>query len=186
VVLWLSTRIAGFGHINSTADGARKLEHGAFLVQMPGDLILVPANAPHATLALNSGNIYGISVRNTGLLDPTTVLASKRGDHPSQKACKLVLDGLRLGLASPVWRQRVIQQFVDQWGAEGEQYAQHGYGPALRRILLDDFATTEICSWCATVGTTFLFDGLANPEKHVEGHCSFGGGWRGSPHDVHI
>lgn len=177
-IIWPSTQIAGFGRIGTTAEGVQNLEHGSFLVQMPGELILAPANAPHAVNALNPGYIYGVSVGGTGLLDPTTLRASERGDKTHEEACELVLNGLELGLASRVWRERVMQQFVEQWGVEGPEFAQHGYGPTLLSILEYDFSTSNQCVWCASGGRAVTSRGK---RKHLIKHCGFKGELGSSP-----
>jgi hypothetical protein len=177
-IIWPSTQIAGFGRIGTTAEGVQNLEHGAFLVQMPGELILAPANAPHAVIALHPSYLYGVSVGGTGLLDPTTLLASERGDKNVEDACKLVLEGLELGLASRDWRRRVMQQFVEQWGVEGQEFAQHGYGPTLLRILQDDFETKGQCVWCVSGERAVTSHGK---RQHMKKHCGFKGELGSSP-----
>ena len=172
--LWItypSTEIARFGRSSTTAHSVRNLDHGSFLVQMPGDIIFAPPNSPHAVAALNTCSIYGISVGNTGLLDPTTVLADMRGNFTTEEACRRVLDALPIGLASQVWQQRVIEQFVDQWGTEKDDFVKCGSQRALLRILLEFSARDGSCVWCRVGGREISFDGEAEARDHLAKHC---------------
>lgn len=175
--LWLiypSTEVARFGYIGDTEQGVGQLEHGAFLVQMPGERVCVPPYSPHAVLTLNTCYIYGWSMDDSKLLDPTTVSAEMRSNAKDvEQACTRVLERLEMGLVSADWWMRSMRQFVQQWGAEKEYFKDGGMVEKLEDLLIGQWSDDDGCTWCLAVGLEGGrgIEGEEEAREHIKQHC---------------
>ena len=59
-LLWPSTELRHLASCYADTNAAlARMDHGSFLVQMPGEAVIVPPNSPHAVFALESCYLYG-------------------------------------------------------------------------------------------------------------------------------
>jgi hypothetical protein len=90
------------------------MDHGCFLVQMPGESIAVPSNSPHAVMALSSYYVYGHTYTTQGKpYDPISVLANISAGVAPDEACKSRISQIRLGLQNDTCRKAFIDHFVE-------------------------------------------------------------------------
>jgi len=91
--LWLLWPFPELRHLltcyGDTKAALTRMDHGSFLVQMPGESVLVPPNSPHAVVALETCYLYGHTVAtNSWAYEPSAVLVEIRAGDLDDKACR--------------------------------------------------------------------------------------------------
>ncbi|KAK0272831.1 hypothetical protein LTR91_003180 [Friedmanniomyces endolithicus] len=159
----------------NTQEALKKLDHGCFFVQMPNELITVPANSAHAVVALNSCYVYGhtFTLLNEAV-DPSSVELDVRGNYVPEEACQKRVDQLRLGLQSPIFREAYIDHFLETWAVDKLWFFGPGCQPfyeQLLELLANDKAGNQgqcgLCSW-----RHLKLDHIEHARVHLEGRCS--------------
>ncbi|KAK5109957.1 hypothetical protein LTR85_001802 [Meristemomyces frigidus] len=150
------------------------MDHGRFLVQMPGECIAVPANSPYAVVALNSCYIYGHTFTlQTEAIDPSSVLAEKGGNSSATEACEKRVDQLERGLRSKIFRQAYSDHFFETWAIDAlvfrESHSEHSF-QRLVQLWADDIRDRGSCEWCSSVGWSYLgLESVGHARAHLAG-----------------
>ncbi|KAK5109965.1 hypothetical protein LTR85_001798 [Meristemomyces frigidus] len=132
-LLWPSTEISRLeSYYGNTRSAIEHMDHDCFLIQMPGECIAVPANSPHAVVALSSCYTYGHTFTlQTEAIDPSGALAEKGGNFSATEACEKRVDQLERGLRSKIFRQAYIDHFFETWATDAlvfrESHCEHSF-----------------------------------------------------------
>jgi hypothetical protein len=153
------------------------MDHGSFLVQMPGESVIVPPNSPHAVVALESCYLYGHTFSTEHwAYEPSTIPVSIGTGSPADEACRSRIDQLRLGLRSNAkLRQACVDQFIETWALEAATFRRHsGLFEQLVAVWAADALHQGSCAWCAATGESELStsDSREHARAHLDGRLS--------------
>jgi len=127
-LLWPSTELRHLASCYSDTRAALAcMDHGSFLVQMPGESVIVPPNSPHAVFALDSCYLYGHTFSTEHwAYEPSSVFANVRVGDSVDEACRARTDQLRLGLLGNADLRRAhVSQFLETWASERGWFEKH-------------------------------------------------------------
>jgi hypothetical protein len=155
-LLWPSTELRHLASCYSDTKAALAcMNHGSFLVQMPGESVVVPPNSPHAVFALDSCYLYGhIFSAENWAYEPSSVLVDIRvGDSP-EESCRARILQVSLGLCGNTkLRQAFIDQFIETWAVEAAVFReQKELFELLVELWTTDTSNHGSCAWCAAAG----------------------------------
>jgi hypothetical protein len=155
-LLWPSTELRHLASCYSDTKAALAcMNHGSFLVQMPGESVVVPPNSPHAVFALDSCYLYGhIFSTENWAYEPSSVLVDTRVGDSAKKACRARILQLSLGLCGDTkLRQAFVDQFIETWALEAAVFrGQKESFEQLVGLWTTDIGNHGSCAWCAAAG----------------------------------
>jgi hypothetical protein len=176
--LWPSTELRYLASCYSDTKAALAcMDHGSFLVQMPGESVIVPPNSPHAVVALESCYLYGHTFSTEHrAYEPSTIPVNIRTGNPADEACRSRIDQLYLGLRSNAkLRQACVDQFIETWALEAATFRRHsGLFEQLVAVWAADAQHQGSCAWCAATGESELStsDSREHARAHLDGRLS--------------
>jgi hypothetical protein len=160
-LLWPSTELRHLASCYSDTKAALAcMDHGSFLVQMPGESVIVPPNSPHAVFTLDSCYLYGHTFSTEHwAYEPSSVFVNMRVGDPADEACRARVTQLRLGLrGSADVRRAHVGQFLETWASEKGWFEKHKDSlEELIAIWTYDCDDRGLCALCVAVG---------EPESH--------------------
>lgn len=177
-LLWPSTELRRLASCyGDTRAALASMDHGSFLVQMPGESIIVPPNSPHAVVALESCYLYGHTFSTERwAYEPSTVLVDIKVGDPADEACRARINQLRLGLCSTDrLRQACVDQFIETWPLEAAVFRRECESfEHLVSLWADDARDHGSCAWCAAAGEPghTESDSREHARAHLEGRVS--------------
>jgi hypothetical protein len=172
-LLWPSTELRHLATCyGDTKAALNRMDHGSFLVQMPGESVFVPPNSPHAVFALDTCYLYGHTFSSgTWAYDPSTVLVEIKTGVRDKKATHDRVNQLRLGLRSNDFRQAHIDQFIETWAIEAPVLcSQKNEFENLVASWAEDTRDTESCVWCIAAGRPEHYSVGMDISEHVRAH----------------
>lgn len=169
-VLWPSTelyRIAG--KVGNSNAAIHRLEHGSFLVQMTGETVVVPPNAPHIVFTLNSSYIYGCQYSAKGAWDPPSLAVDIESGQSG--ALTLRIDALERGLRDDKWRDTYIANFQETWALDGPYIlGKPAQLKKMAKVWADDARLRESCVLCLASGVRSF--GKEDVRQHAVAHLT--------------
>lgn len=172
-LLWPSTELRHLATCYSnTKEALARMDHGSFLVQMPGESVFVPPNSPHAVVALESCYLYGHTFSfDSWAHDPSTIVVEMRSGDMGDRACKERVNQLRLGLHSSDFRQVYIDQFIETWAMEAPVFrGQWSEFENLVALWANDTHDNGSCAWCVAAGRPEGYDVEMDSREHARAH----------------
>lgn len=171
-LLWPSTELRHLASCYGDTNAALAcMDHGSFLVQMPGESVVVPPNSPHAVFALESCYLYGhtFSTREW-VYDPSTVIVDVRAGDPVDRACSRRISQLRLGLCSSAkLRQACVDQFIETWALDAALFRSRDDSfEQLVALWATDMRDRGSCAWCAAAGEPGR--SVQDSQEHARAH----------------
>lgn len=155
-LLWPSTELRHLASCYADTNAAlARMDHGSFLVQMPGEAVIVPPNSPHAVFALESCYLYGHTFSTEDwAYEPSSVLVNIRTGDSADEACRARITQLSLQLSgSAELRQACADQFIETWALEAAVFRERrGFFEQLVALWTVDTDRHGLCAWCAIAG----------------------------------
>lgn len=176
-LLWPSTELQHLASVyGKTEDALGRMDHGCFFVQMPGDVIAVPGNSPHAVLALQSCYVYGhVFLMTLRAYDPPALQVELRvtADLAELGALESYLRQLELGLDSPDFCDAHVDSFTKSWSAASPALKASNQARLLGRfvkIWSNHIRKNQSCPWCAVIGWEHDRHLDVDAEQHARAH----------------
>jgi hypothetical protein len=171
-LLWPSTELRHLASCYSDTKAALDcMDHGSFLVQMPGESVIVPPNSPHAVFTLDSCYLYGHTFSTEHwAYEPSSVFVNMRVGDSADEACRARVTQSRLGLrGSAEVRRAHVGQFLETWASEKGCFEKHkGLLEELVAIWAYDRDDRGSCALCDAVGERESLG--QSSEEHARAH----------------
>ncbi|KAK4608868.1 hypothetical protein CLAFUW4_14829 [Fulvia fulva] len=159
-IIWPSTEAHKLAKCYGDTNAALvELRHGRFFVQMLGGTIVVPANAPHAVIALSSSILIGHTFyigQGPGSWYPSTIKLDLAAGIDIYEACRMKVLLLKAGLLDEDWRDVVADQLLETWGSDAIHLRlcdsiERDYYAEIVEVLAMDIQSHGSCILCARV-----------------------------------